>query len=87
MGADRFNAYFSCSFSILVFIAPSIANRQDPGGAVYVMTNAPEGNEIAVLSRNSEGLLEFVKIIPPMGWASSADCPTRLLWASPDLNF
>lgn len=54
----------------MVFIAPSIADRRDHSGAVYVMTNDPEGNEIAAYSRNDKGLLEFLKKYPTDGLGS-----------------
>jgi 6-phosphogluconolactonase len=41
----------------LVVIAPSIANQREYAGAVYVMTNAPDDNQIAVYSRNARGML------------------------------
>ena len=56
----------------LVFIGPSLADRRGPSGAVYVMTNAPDGNEIAVYSRDRGGLLEFEDYYPTNG-AGSGD--------------
>jgi len=57
----------------IVFIAPLIANQQGQAGAVYVMTNAPDGNEIAVYSRNAKGMLEFVKYYPTEGLGSGGE--------------
>jgi 6-phosphogluconolactonase len=54
----------------LVFIAPSIAGQQSHAGAVYAMTNHPDGNEIAVYSRNARGMLEFVNYYTTEGLGS-----------------
>lgn len=61
----------------LVFIAPSIADRRRHdrgyGGAVYVMTNDPEENEVAVYSRGDDGRLTFVKYYATQGAGSNID--------------
>jgi hypothetical protein len=62
---------FSVMLAVLlsmVFVAPSIAHRRDHSGAVYVMTNDPDGNEIVAYRRNDKGLLEFVKNYPTDGF-------------------
>lgn len=55
--------------SILV-IAPSIAGQQGQSGAVYVMTNAADGNEIVVFDRDAKGRLTEVDLIPTGGLGS-----------------
>jgi DNA-binding beta-propeller fold protein YncE len=69
---------FLCILAVvvtLIIIGPSIADQRYNAGAVYVMTNAPEpdGNEIAVYSRNSRGLLEFVEYYSTGGLGSGGD--------------
>lgn len=54
----------------LVFIASSTAGQPYNSGAVYAMTNASDGNEIAVYSRNANGMLEFVGYFPTGGLGS-----------------
>jgi 6-phosphogluconolactonase len=54
----------------LVFVASSIADQKGQAGAVYAMTNHPDGNEIAVYSRNARGMLEFVDYYPTEGLGS-----------------
>ncbi len=51
----------------LIFIGLSWAGRRGPDGAVYVMTNASDGNAIAVYSRDRHGLLELEEYTPTNG--------------------
>jgi 6-phosphogluconolactonase len=57
----------------MVVIAPSIATQREYSGAVYVMTNDPEDNEIAVYSRNANGLLVFEEYYSTEGLGSGGD--------------
>lgn len=51
----------------IIFIDPSIASQQGQSGAVYVMTNATDGNEIVVFDRNAKGRLTEVGSISTEG--------------------
>jgi hypothetical protein len=54
----------------MIFIAPSIASQQGQSGAVYVMTNADDDNEIVVLDRDAKGTLTEVDLISTGGLGS-----------------
>ncbi len=54
----------------IVFVTQSTAGWQHLPGAVYVMTNAPDGNAVVVFDRSAKGMLKFMASYPTLGLGS-----------------
>jgi 6-phosphogluconolactonase len=62
----------------MVCVNSSSAHWQHRPGAVYVMTNAPEGNEIVAFHRNAKGMLKFMASYPTQGLGSGGNAVDAL---------
>jgi 6-phosphogluconolactonase len=56
--------------SVMTVTASFAQQKQNQAGAVYVMTNAPGGNEVAVFNRDAKGMLTFMDSYTTQGLGS-----------------
>ena len=62
----------------MMCVTSSFARWQHRPGAVYAMTNAPEGNEVVAFDRSAKGMLKFMASYPTQGLGSGGNAVDAL---------